>query len=169
MVTSASGLQGGCGASYAFSTTGSIEGAIALGYNRLVSLSEQNIIDCSGLSTYTLWNFGHYLPCAFYKIKLMNLLTPLVPLGNNGCNGGNMYNSFMYIIDNEGIDTTSAYPYEGSVSLLLIYSYSPSHSAAFTGSFVDPSRQLPMHSHTHCSQTLTTSNALLPSGSMRGG
>ena len=40
--------QESCGASYAFSTTGSIEGAIALGYGRLVSLSEQNIIDCSG-------------------------------------------------------------------------------------------------------------------------
>ncbi|CAI8032364.1 Cathepsin L [Geodia barretti] len=76
--------QGSCGASYAFSTTGSIEGAVALGYGRLVSLSEQNIIDCS------------------------------VPLGNNGCNGGNMYNSFMYIIDNGGIDTSYAYPYQGS-------------------------------------------------------
>ena len=28
-----------------------------------------------------------------------------------------MYNSFMYIIDNEGVDTSSAYPYQGSVSL----------------------------------------------------
>ena len=27
-----------------------------------------------------------------------------------------MYNSFMYIIDNEGIDTSYAYPYQGSVS-----------------------------------------------------
>ena len=34
---------------------------------------------------------------------------------NNGCNGGNMYNSFMYIIDNEGIDTSPAYPYQGMV------------------------------------------------------
>lgn len=76
--------QGDCGSSYAFSTTGSIEGAVALGYGRLVSLSEQNIIDCS------------------------------VSLGNTGCNGGNMYNSYMYIIDNEGIDITTAYPYQGS-------------------------------------------------------
>ena len=30
-----------------------------------------------------------------------------------------MYNSFMYIIDNEGIDTLSAYPYQASVSTPL--------------------------------------------------
>ena len=27
-----------------------------------------------------------------------------------------MYNSFMYIIDNEGLDTADAYPYQGQVS-----------------------------------------------------
>ena len=27
-----------------------------------------------------------------------------------------MYNSFMYVIDNEGIDIDSAYPYQASVS-----------------------------------------------------
>ena len=37
--------------------------------------------------------------------------------GNNGCSGGNMFNSFMYIIDNEGIATSSAYPYQAIVRL----------------------------------------------------
>ena len=41
-------LQGMCGASYAFSAVGALEGARALAYGNLVMLSEQNIIDCSG-------------------------------------------------------------------------------------------------------------------------
>ena len=40
-------LQGYCGASYAFSAVGALEGANALATSTLTSLSEQNIIDCS--------------------------------------------------------------------------------------------------------------------------
>ena len=50
-----------------------------------------------------------------------------------------MYNSFMYIIDNGGIDTSSAYPYLGSVSGACI---SPAtvthclvHSVGYSGTF----------------------------------
>lgn len=75
--------QANCGASYAFSTTGSLEGAYALAYGRLSSLSEQNLIDCS------------------------------VPEGNTGCHGGNMYNSFMYIVFNDGIERERNYHYQG--------------------------------------------------------
>ena len=42
-------LQGQCGASYAFSAVGALEGANALATGSLVKLSEQNIIDCSGI------------------------------------------------------------------------------------------------------------------------
>ena len=41
-------MQGSCGACYAFSAVGAIEGAQALAHEILVPLSEQNIVDCSG-------------------------------------------------------------------------------------------------------------------------
>ena len=40
--------QGDCGASYAFSAVGALEGAVALARGKLITLSEQNVIDCSG-------------------------------------------------------------------------------------------------------------------------
>ncbi|CAI8034599.1 Cathepsin L, partial [Geodia barretti] len=77
-------IQGNCGASYAFSAVGALEGAWALAFGNLVTLSEQNIIDCS------------------------------VPYGNYGCRGGNMYNAFQYIVANDGIDSSDSYPYSES-------------------------------------------------------
>ena len=44
-----------------------------------------------------------------------SLVTSAVPEGNNGCDGGNMFNSFMYIIFNDGIDTAKSYRYQATV------------------------------------------------------
>ncbi|GAB4853714.1 hypothetical protein Ancab_017907 [Ancistrocladus abbreviatus] len=73
--------QGHCGSCWTFSTTGALEAAYAQAFGKIISLSEQQLVDCAG---------------AF---------------NNFGCNGGLPSQAFEYIKYNGGLDTEEAYPY----------------------------------------------------------
>jgi len=85
--------QGSCGSCWAFSTVVSIEGQQAKKTGKLVSLSEQNLVDC------------------VKNEKLANQTDTCC----NGCQGGLMDFAFQYMIDHQGgqIDTEAAYGYKG--------------------------------------------------------
>jgi C1A family cysteine protease len=79
-------MQGQCGSCWSFSSTGSLEGAYAIKYGKLVSYSEQQLVDCDNIKN------G-------------------VSGGNLGCSGGNMEPTLQWIGTNGGLCTEADYPY----------------------------------------------------------
>jgi cathepsin L len=79
--------QGQCGSCWTFATTGALECiyAIRWGSNYLVSLSEQQLVDCTSYNSY----------------------------GNYACSGGWPDSAFKYVVANGGLCLESQYPYKG--------------------------------------------------------
>jgi KDEL-tailed cysteine endopeptidase len=78
--------QGQCGSCWSFSASGAIEGAYAVSKGKLVSLSEQELVDCAGIR-----------------------------YGSMGCNGGSMDGAFNFAID-KGLCAEASYSYTSGVS-----------------------------------------------------
>jgi C1A family cysteine protease len=75
--------QGSCGSCWAFSAVGAVESACALKTGKLLSLSEQEVVDCSKNG------------------------------GNDGCNGGDMPPAFAWEKANGGLCLEKDYAYKG--------------------------------------------------------
>ncbi|CAJ2654871.1 unnamed protein product [Trifolium pratense] len=75
--------QGQCGCCWAFSAVATTEGIHKLSSGKLISLSEQELVDCDTKGV------------------------------DEGCEGGLMDDAFKFIIQNHGLSTEAKYPYQG--------------------------------------------------------
>jgi cathepsin L len=112
--------QGHCGSCWSFSTTGAVEGANVVAGNDLISLSEQQLVDCASSGS---------------------------KYGNKGCEGGSMDQAMKYVKDNGGLDTEDDYDYQAKDNQ-CIRAKEAIHAATITGHTDVPQVRLcPMFDH----------------------
>ena len=75
--------QADCGSCWTFSSTGALEGQHKRATGKLISFSEQNLVDC-------VYGTAH-----------------------SGCDGGSISTAFSYVYNNKGINDEASYPYQG--------------------------------------------------------
>ncbi|KAK3013650.1 hypothetical protein RJ639_009517 [Escallonia herrerae] len=92
--------QGQCGCCWAFSAVAAVEGITQLKTGKLISLSEQELVDCDTSGE------------------------------DQGCDGGLMDNAFDFIQQNHGLSTEANYPYQGYVTISTYSDYCLSMLAA---------------------------------------